>query len=467
MARILIVDDDEKVCSAIKKVIKKMGHETESASTLKQAMKSIEAAPYDIVFLDVRLPDGDGLKKIEAIQKNSSSPEVIIITGFGDPDGAELAIKKGAWDYIEKPSSSHTIQLVLNQALQYRKEKQTSPSSPAVLDRKDIIGNSPHIKSCIGLVAQAARSDINVLIRGETGTGKELFALAIHNNSRRSHKNFVVVDCAALPKTLVESVLFGHEKGAFTSADKAREGLVKQADGGTLFLDEVGELPLSVQKAFLRVLQEHRFRPVGGKREIRSDFRLIAATNRDIEKMVKEGKFREDLFFRIGSLIINLSPLREYPEDIEEIVNHYIPEICKRFGIATKGFSPDFLETLIEYDWPGNVRELINALEKAISSAHNEPTLFARHLPTSIRVKVARDSIEDEMVAPKSMSAVNDTFPEKFPSLQDYRENAEREYLEKLIAKTRGNIKKSCSISGLSRSRLYALMKKYQITSRK
>ena len=277
-----------------------------------------------MILLDVGLPDGNGLDAIARIQKAESRPQIIIITASGDQNGAELAIRNGAWDYIQKPASVHDMALSIIRAIQYREErkgKRQGAGAPRLLKLDGIVGNCPKMKERFELVAQAADTETNVLITGETGTGKELFASAIHNNSLRAKKPFVVVDCSALPETLVESILFGHDKGAFTGAQKAREGLIKQADGGTLFLDEVGELPFPVQKAFLRVLQERRFRPVGTGAEISSDFRLIAATNRDLQKLVLEGVFRDDFLFRLRSFIIELPPLREREEDIAEITN--------------------------------------------------------------------------------------------------------------------------------------------------
>ena len=275
MANVLIIDDDRAMCDMLSGRMRDMGHNATYALTLKAGLKQAFSESFDVVFLDVGMPDGNGLEALPKIRETPSSPEVIIITGAGSPDGAELAIKNGAWDYIEKPLSISAMSLPLIRALQYREDTRTL-GSPVALDREGIVGNSPPMKACFDLMAQASASDANVLITGETGTGKELFAAAIHKNSPRAEKSFVVVDCATLPETLVESMLFGHEKGAFTGADKAKDGLIKQADGGTLFLDEVGELPLSVQKAFLRVLQERRFRPLGGKREIESDFRLVS-----------------------------------------------------------------------------------------------------------------------------------------------------------------------------------------------
>ena len=288
MPKILIVDDEPLMAEMLCDLVKRMGYEGVAVSTLKTAEREIEKGDLDVVFLDVMMPDGNGLDFLPRIKLAPSSPEVIIITGYGDPDGAELAIRSGAWDYIEKASSISKLKLPLLRALEYREAKKGA-GKPFILDRQGIVGKGPRMNTCLELLAQAATSDANVLIVGETGTGKELFAQAIHKNSTRQNRDMVTIDCAALPPTLVESVLFGHEKGAFTGADARKDGLIHQADGGTLFLDEVGELPLSIQKEFLRVLQEHRFRPVGGKSELTSDFRLVAATNRDLAVMVEAG----------------------------------------------------------------------------------------------------------------------------------------------------------------------------------
>lgn len=462
MANVLIIDDDEMIHKMLLPVVEHMGHDVTSAFTFGDGLKEAVSGTFDVVYLDVRLPDGNGLDALPSMRKIASPPEVIIITAAGDPDGAELAIKNGAWDYVQKPLSTKDVTLQLSRVLQYREEKKAS-KPPVVLKHEGIIGSSPQLKGCLNLVAHAAGNEASVLITGETGTGKELFACAVHDNSRRAHKNFVVVDCAALPETLVESVLFGHDKGAFTGADRAKEGLVKQADGGTLFLDEVGELPLSVQKAFLRVLQEHRFRPVGGKQEVQSNFRLIAATNRDLDQMVGSGQFRKDLLFRLRSMAIELPPLREQPEDIKELALYHMAKLCESYGIGTKGFSPEFLETLTAYDWPGNTRELVNTLERALAAVQDEATLFPKHLPTHIRVQLARASVK---VKGKPKEKAGPTH--KFPGLRDFREagiaSLEQQYLQDLMLLTKGDIKEACRISGLSRSRLYGLLKKHKIS---
>lgn len=466
MASVLIIDDDEMFSQVLSDMVTRLGHTAAIAGTISDGLNKVRSESFDVVFLDIQLPDGNGLDVLPTIREAPSCPEIIIITGFGDSGGAELALKNGAWDYIEKPSLIKEIQLPFVRALQYREER--ASKKPAVaLKLEGIIGCSPRIKGCLDLVAQAAQSDASVLITGDTGTGKELIASAIHNNSARSEKNFIVVDCASLPQTLVESILFGHEKGAFTGADKAREGLIRQAHGGTLFLDEIGELPPTVQKSFLRVLQEHRFRPIGSTREIESDFRLISATNKNLNKMVEEKQFRDDLLFRVRTLNIEIPRLRERPEDVKELMIYYMTRLCERYEISVKGFSPDFLEGLMAYEWPGNVRELIGTMEKAISEAFNEPTLYAKHLPIDIRIGLKKTEIEKNNPAHNIQQSVSSPAV-SFTTLGDYRDRAimeaEKGYLENLMRITEANIKEACRISGLSRPRLYALLKKHNTT---
>ena len=467
MAKILIIDDDEMMCTTLSTLVERRGHAATSSLTLKEGIPLAAEGQFDVVFLDVKMPDGNGLDALQTIEASPSNPEVIIMTGFGDPNGAELAIKCGAWDYIEKGFSIKEITLSLERALQYRKEKLEAllKRKPVQLKRDHIIGNSPALNHCLDLVAQAAESDANVFISGETGTGKELFARAVYENSLRSKENFVVVDCTSLPETLVESLLFGHEKGSFTGADRAQSGLVRQADRGTLFLDEVGELPMTLQKSFLRVLQEHRFRPVGSNKEVESNFRLIAATNRDLDAMVERGEFRSDLLFRLRTFMIDLPPLRERGEDIAELARYHIDSFCGQYRIPSKGFSPEFLDTLIHYPWPGNVREFVNTLERSLTTARFDQTLYPKHLPSHIRVQVRRA----EMEGGASGSSQSSSRPVRsLPKLQEYRDKiyaqAEKEYLEELMILTEKNIADACRISGLSQSRLYALLKKYSIS---
>jgi two-component system NtrC family response regulator len=463
MANVLIVDDDEVVCQTICSMVRGMGDNAATyALTLHEGFFMATSGAFDAVFLDVCMPDGNGLEMLPRILQTHDAPEVIIITGKGEARGAELAIKGGAWDYLQKPVEIEELEIRLARALRYHEAKRSKRPTLA-LKRDAIIGNSLQIRQCLDLVAEAAGCDANVLIVGETGTGKELFASAIHKNSSRARENFVIVDCAALPENLVESMLFGYDKGAFTGADRAKQGFVQQADGGTLFLDEVGELPLSVQKSFLRVLQERRFRPLGGSKEIASKFRLVAATNRNLDQMVSDGLFRSDLLFRLRTITIEIPPLRAHAQDIDELTTWHIAELTRQHG--TKGISPEFREALQAYDWPGNVRELFNAVERALAAALHDPMLFQRHLPTYIRVKLAQASLSDP--APNlEAQASRDTAPSEFPTFRAFRqtgiEDLERKYLADLLSRTGGNIKKACQTAHLSRTRLYYLLKKYR-----
>ncbi|OGP71089.1 MAG: Fis family transcriptional regulator [Deltaproteobacteria bacterium RBG_13_60_28] len=466
MAQVLIIDDEEMMCQMLSDLVMRQEHEATCAYTLAEGLRLAALRDFDLVFLDVGLPDGNGLEVIPTLRSLPDPPEIIIITGSGDADGAELAITQGAWDYIEKTSSISQMVLPLTRALQFREEKQAH-KQPVALKLEGLLGGSPPMQACLDLLAQAAAGEVNVLITGATGTGKELFARAIHLNSSRAAKNFVVVDCAALPENLVESALFGYEKGAFTGADKASTGLIAQAHGGTLFLDEVGELPGSMQKAFLRVLQERSFRPIGGKREVESDFRLVAATNRNLEEMVNQGGFRQDLFFRLRSLVINLPSLKERNGDLVDLAWYHTARLCKRYGLAPKGFSPELLQYLSAHDWPGNVRELVNALDTAMAAAHREPTLFPQHLPAYLRTKLARASVlgkrnpakgwQDEVSPGRALARLDEV-------RKTVVAEVEKRYLQDLVQQVRGNIQAACRLSGLSRARLYSLLKLHGIS---
>ncbi|MCF8070516.1 MAG: sigma-54 dependent transcriptional regulator [Desulfobacterales bacterium] len=469
MVDVLIIDDDLDVCKMLSDLVRTIGYTPVVTNSVKGGLNEVLSKPYDIVFLDVMLPDGNGLELLPQIKDTERPPEVIIMTGEGSSDGAEIAVKNGAWDYLEKPVSPKKMILSLRRVVQYREDLfKAKIQNPVVALKTDgIIGSSPQMRASLDSLAHAANSEANVLVVGETGTEKELFARAIHFNSPRTNHNFVTVDCAALPDTLIESSLFGYEKGAFTGADKPQTGLIKQADGGTLFLDEIGELGLSLQKAFLRVLQERRFRPLGSKKEIESNFRLVAATNRDLDEMVKEGFFRKDLLYRLRSITIELPPLRKHQEDIKELALYYVTKICESYGTEEKKLSPDLIDALYAYQWPGNVRELVNALEGAISEARYEPTLFPKHLQTNIRIYIARSSVHDKMPDTGDLkNEIKSSF--KYPCFEDFKSNilscAEKEYLKELVTFTKGSIKDAVQISGMGRTWLFTRMKKYEIS---
>jgi two-component system NtrC family response regulator len=466
MTDVLIIDDEEHISRTLADVIGRLGYRATFATNLEKGLQEAQTGKYAVVILDVRLPDGNGLEALPQLRAVESEPEVIILTGIGDPDGAELAIRNGAWDYLVKPSSLHEIKLAVNRALEFHEQK-TAVCTPVVLKRDNIIGRSPKMKAAMERLAQAAASRANVLIQGETGTGKELFARAIHENSSLGQKPFVVLDCAAIPETLVEDILFGHEKGAFTGADRTTQGQILQAHGGTLFLDEVGELPLSAQKAFLRVIQERRVRPVSGKREFDVEFRLIAATNRGLDEEVKQGRFRSDLLFRLRAVTIELPPLRDRREDLRDLTIFFADGLCQKYGMETKGFSSDFFQVFSEYSWPGNVRELINALEDALSAARNSPTLYPIHLPTHIRARLVRSAVEasaEEEGALIPEGLLDDMAIQGLPVMKDFKHEMEHRYLGKLMKLSNGSKKKACELSGLSRTRLFELLKKYDMS---
>jgi two-component system NtrC family response regulator len=469
MAHVLIVDTDTSSYRVLGSLAAERGHRVTPLSTADDVLRTVKARPVDVVFLNNAVDDGKGIELIPEIIKTPSSPEVIILSDAPDPEEAAKAIESGAWEYLYKKSSHKILLHHLEQALQYRAHKvERAPLyHPRHETFSDIIGTSPQMRACIDLIAQASKGDAHVLIVGETGTGKELSALALHNNSNRADKNFVVVDCAALPENLVESILFGYEKGAFTGADAPQDGLVQQADGGTLFLDEVGELPPSVQKSFLRVLQEKSFRKVGGRKQIRSDFRIICASNRDLDELVEKKRFREDLLFRLRAFTVKLPPLRERKQDIPELVLFRVAKLYRDLGIEQKEFSSDFFDVLTQYGWPGNVRELFNAIDRAVTAAQSEPVLFPKHLPINIRARLAR--------ARTITGAEPDAGPREadrragyLPTIGQLRkqtvEEAEQSYLRELMSITEGDIGQACRISGLSKSRLYALLKRYSIT---
>jgi two-component system NtrC family response regulator len=327
-----------------------------------------------------------------------------------------------------------------------------------------IIGTSKQLSNCLQALFEVAATDTSVLLCGETGTGKELFARAVHSNSARAQGNFVAVDCTVLPEAIVGSLLFGHEKGSFTGADRTCEGLIRQAHHGTLFLDEVGELSPTLQKAFLRVLQEHRFRPLGNHAEVDSDFRLVAATNRDLQQNVASGRFRADLLYRLHSCLIELPPLRSRNDDIQPLAAYHLERLCRRHGFAAKQLTPEFIQTLVLYPWPGNVRELINTLEQSLFAAQQETSLFAKHLPQHVRIQVARAALAERTGSSCRPAAADG----KLPCLHDFRNGvfnlAEKQYLASLAAHAGQDIGQACRLSGLSRSRLYSLLKKHRLT---
>jgi len=463
-SHVLIVDDDTVFCQMLADLIDRMGHHSEICHRIDACRQKLEKTQPDLVLLDVGLPDGSGLTLLPWIRQLPAAPEVIIITGAGAGDGAEMAIINGAWDYLLKTTAFERINLIVTRALEHHR---TSMQLKALksLGREGIIGSSAPIKRCLDLVSQAALNDFNVLITGESGTGKELFAKAIHTNSNRSASRLVVVDCASLPKTLVESVLFGYVKGAFTGADKAATGLLLEAEGGTLFMDEVGELPHELQRIFLRVLQERRFRPVGAKHEETCNFRLIAATNKDLDQSVKQGQFRDDLLFRLRSLTIHLPPLRDWIEDVPELANHFVTTMTQSKSMTPKRLSPELLEALAHHHWPGNVRELQHVLQAAVAASMQDPTLLSQHLPPYLRVALTQMRVQTNQANYSDSQSVSIAESEGLPTIREFRHGQDGLYLKKLMHDVDGDVRKAADQADISLSRLYSLLKEHGLKS--
>lgn len=456
MARILVIDDEMLVRTLVTEVGTGLGHEVIRSDTLAEGLKLAED-DVDVVLLDMLLPDGNGLSRLRDFAALPSRPELVVITGHGDGDAAELALRSGAWEYLTKPLRVPELSRSLSHILAYRAGHRPQPEEPA-LDRAHIIGSGRALMKALRSLAEAAASDVNVLLLGETGVGKELFAKALCRNSARAGRPFVTVDCASLPETLVESHLFGHTRGAFTGADRAREGLLLAAHKGTLFLDEVGDLPPAMQGAFLRALELRRFRPVGEVHEVVSDFRLVAATNRDLEERVRADQFRSDLLYRLQGMTIRIPPLRERREDIPELARHAVLLYCVQRDMPVKEITEGCLETLLEHFWPGNVRELVHAMERACVAAGSEDRLYAGHLPTEVRVAVARSRVDGGRPAPELPF---DTGFAALPTLKEWKTRAEEQYVQRLMLHSRGDVRTAASLAGLSRGHLYELLKKH------
>lgn len=462
MAKVLIIDDEKAIRDFLTELVEQVGHEAACAESRAEGLRLARNTDFDVIFLDVYLPDGSGLELMPTFRELPSKPEIIIMTGLGDPNGAELAVRNGAWDYLQKPLSPKAIILPLRRVLQYRDQLRMQAARGHTLQRDSIIGGSAALSACLEQLASAAQSRAAVLITGETGTGKELFARCLHENSPRAGKPFVVVDCTNMPANLMESMLFGHEKGAFTGADQRREGLIHAADGGTLFLDEIGDMPLALQKKLLRVLQDKKYRRLGSAAEECSDFRLVAATNRDLPTLVEQGKFRSDLLYRIQAISLTLPPLRDRLEDIEELTSHILSRLYQRDGLAPKGVASDFMQTLLGYDWPGNVRQLFNILESTLACALEAPELFARHLPDEVRIGSIRSSLaQNGNKGPMQDKA--GPLPDSFLPYKAYRaqalKNIEKDYFKELLETAQGSLDRACALSGLGKSRLYDMLK--------
>jgi two-component system, NtrC family, response regulator AtoC len=449
--RVLIIDDEESMCELIDAALSQKGYTTMWRTSADNALMLLEGADFDVVLTDLNMRDMSGLELCERIVSSHPDVPVIVVTAFGSMETAIGAIRAGAYDFVTKPVEMDALALVVERAFQHRtlkrEVKRLREAVDATRQFDEMIGSSSAMRKVEDLIARVAESDANVLITGESGTGKELVARALHGRSVRSSGPFVAVNCAAVPETLLESELFGHARGAFTDARQARAGLFVQANGGTLFLDEVGEMPLGVQPKLLRSLQERKVRPVGGNLELPFDARLVTATNRDLETQVAERQFREDLYFRINVVCIEVPPLRARGNDILLLAQHFIERAAKRSNKSVMGLVSSAAEKLMSYEWPGNVRELENCMERAVALTRFDQ-ITVEDLPEKIRnyqsshVVVASDD------------------PNELYSMQE----VERRYIQRVLKAVAGNKTHAAKVLGFDRRTLYRKLDRYSLS---
>ena len=448
-ASVLVVDDDASMCETLQFGLEPRGFSVRWTTSPAEALQLLEGGEFEAVVTDLNMRGMSGLELCERIAANRPDLPVIVITAFGSLDTAIAAIRAGAYDFITKPLEIEVLVLALERALTHgRLRAEVKRLREALSDAgtrfDDVVGASPAIRRVHELIERIADADASVLITGESGTGKEVVARALHRRGRRKDGPFIAINCAALPETLLESELFGHERGAFTDARAARSGLFVQANGGTLFLDEIGELPLPLQPKLLRALQERAVRPLGGEREVPFDVRLVTATNRDLETAVHEGRFREDLFFRVNVIHVPLPPLRARGGDILLIAQRFVNEYAARSGRAVTGLSPQAAERLLAYAWPGNVRELENCIERAIALAQHD-----KILPDDLPEKIRDYRRSHVLVA-------SDDPAELVPL-----EEVERRYILRVLEAVGGNKSQAAQVLGLGRKTLYRKLEEY------
>jgi len=374
--QVLIVDDDRAHRIMLKTLLSEWGHDIHEADDGGTAIEMVQEKPFDLVLMDIRMLNVSGLEALSQIKSYNPAIPVIIMTAYSSVETAIDALKKGAYDYLTKPLDFDKLHIIMDRAMEHCRLKVENRLLKKTIenqfDTQNIVGQSPSMLKLLNVASQAAPSEATVLITGESGTGKELIAGLIHYNSPRKEGPFIKINCAAITETLIESELFGHEKGAFTGADRKKEGRILQANGGSIFLDEVSEMPATMQVKLLRVLQERELTPVGGDKVLSFDVRVIAATNKLLPDLIANGLFREDLYYRLNVIGLNVPPLRQRQEDIPILAHHFLDLFTKKNNKDLKGFTPKFMDTLLRYDWPGNVRELMNAIERSVVLAQSD-----------------------------------------------------------------------------------------------
>lgn len=457
--KVLIVDDESElrksVVSILNNTLPEFQFEIEEASNGIQALNRVQSTNYDMVLMDVRMPEMDGLEALNKIKEHDPRTFVVLMTAHSNLQDAVLAIKEGAYDYLEKPVDPKRLSEIVTQAVAAREMVSDLMLSNPIFDDdidSEFVGHSHKMKEVFFLIHKLCKVDTTVLIRGENGTGKELVARAIHYNSPRKNGNFVAINCGAIPETLMESELFGHEKGAFTGAIERKIGKFQLANNGTLFLDEIGELKPEMQVKLLRVLQERKFVPVGGQREIKTNTRIIAATNRNLEKMIEDRLFREDLFYRLNVLPIFLPPLRERVDDIPALAQHFIKKIGKKHPNQIHGINNFALEAFKHYQWPGNIRELENIIERAFIIENSE----------EIQLSSLPDNIQAAGENVLSSQSINSNY--EGPMNYDlFKEQVEKDFIVSALKANKGKINQTVAHANIPKNTLLRKIKKYGI----
>ncbi len=456
---ILVVDDDETQRKMLQKILVREGYDVEIAAGGREALEAFKERRADAVVTDIKMPDMDGLQLFREIRQIDSDASVILITAYGDIESAVQAMAEGAAYYLTKPVDDvNHLRVLVKKAVENRavlaENKRLREEVGGKYEFGNIIGHSDRMQEVYNALRKVAESDVTVLILGETGTGKELAARAIHYNSPRERYPFRKVSCASTPETLLESTLFGHEKGSYTGADARRIGMFESADKGTIFLDEIGEINQNVQVKLLRFLQEKRLERVGGTRTIEVDARVIAATNLDMESAVQEGKFRKDLYYRLNVVSISMPPLRERKDDIPLLVDHFLEKYSDKSGGIVKEISPEILSILMDHNWPGNVRELENCIERAIVMGDGD-TIRSSDLPVSI----CRDAASSEP------GQIMDEMLSDDMSLDQLEESIMKRHIIRALRQTGGNQTQAAKMLGIQRRKLQYRMDKYGISA--
>ena len=467
--KVLIVDDEKLVRWSLRQKCEEWGYHTLEAETGSAALKIARNESPDLVLLDVRLPDISGIQLLEQLKQSGGARAVIMITADPQLEDVKLALKLGAFDFIGKPLDFEELEVTMRNALETTRLRTEVESLRGEVRRRtgyhDVIGVSPRMTELMGFVRKIADSEATtILIQGESGTGKDLIAKAIHYQSRRQDKSFVAINCSAIPETLMEAELFGHERGAFTDAKAMKKGLFEMADGGTLFLDEIGELSPLLQAKLLRVLEDQVIRRVGGVRDMQVDVRVIAASNRDLERAVREGGFRQDLYYRLAIISVFLPPLRERKEDILPLVDYFVGRYNRKFKKTVQGITDEMRKLLLKHEWPGNVRELKNAIERAMILEEEDhlrpdylPFAVGRHTPGQTAFEASSAATGDAVTSPGGRNLPKLFIPQGGTSL----EQVERALVEMALQQANGNQTQAARLLDISRDALRYKLKKF------